>query len=264
MLNTIESGIINIKELGVNEPARGSYEFNTEKFIPKSLFEKYKNVISWPAPTDKIEMFNRMAVELTILYPQKRKELNLPEDINDFLIERTLYAKLHDLKVLYPEIMDERHRDLFPGRITYFAYKEMISRRMSRNMNIWECFMIYPEQVHDLVTIPGIMDELQDDIHKSKEENDWSQFLLDATALKLLQPDKKISLSDSDWRQTEELLLFMRSSDRLEKQLPFYAARAKIIAANNVVMTNKGLVLTMPGSGISLDNTLAVPERRRF
>jgi hypothetical protein len=263
MLNTIESGIINIKELGVNELVRKPYEFNAEKFIPKSLFEKYKNVTTWPAPTDKIEMFNRMAVELTILYPQKRNELNLPEDINDFLIERTLYAKLHDLKVLYPEIMDERHRDLFPGRITYFAYKEMISRRIARNTNIWECFMIYPEQVHDLASIRGIIDELQHDIHKSKEKNAWGQFLLDAPALKLLQPDKKISLSNYDWRQIEELLLFMRSSDRLEEQLPFYAARAKIIAADNIEMTSKGLVLTLPQGGF-INESKQIPIRRRF
>jgi hypothetical protein len=55
----------------------------------------------------------------------------------------------------------------------------------------------------------------------------------------------------------------MRSSDRLEEQLPFYAARAKIIAADNIEMTSKGLVLTLPQGGF-INESKQIPIRRRF
>ncbi len=246
-IDTLSPNKINIKELAFTEPTERQYIFNPGKIITPELFRRYKEKLSWSDNSDERKQYAMTATELVILFPEKRGELGLPKSPNDFVVEQRpqpkLDANLNDLKVLYPDQVDDDFLVSLP-KTSFAAHKHFIDIGVNRNRNIWECFMLYPDRMHEIVSLPDLDHKIEADMIKWKG-NDWLNFLINATAFKLLHPDKKIDLTDSDWRGIEETLLHMRNDEEIDS-LSFFTARAKIVASENIEMMESGLVINMP------------------
>jgi hypothetical protein len=262
MICTKETEKLNIKDLAFGNPVKDRYVFNPSEIIPHDKYEKYRELIPFP---DVKELIRHYAIDLTnliILFPEKRKELISSKSIEDFFIENNLIAEVSDMRIHYPDKVD----DLFIAKhhpYTFEEHKEFTEDECSESRHIWDSFMLFPQRMNEIVSIKELGKKIENQMNESRSKKTWHSFLEHASDLKLMHPLWKVDLSSQEWNEIDSELLKVREDNGVNSALVYYASRAKIIASDNIEMTDKGLVITMPEHKFSKD-TLNLPVARRF
>jgi hypothetical protein len=100
------------------------------------------------------------------------------------------------------------------------------------------------------------------------ERNTWFSFAQNFVSMKILFPEKNIGskLDAGAWKGMRDELENIRNSSDSEKweRLSSLAMNMKILAAEKVEVTDKGLEITMPEKREGLESAPALPETKQF
>jgi hypothetical protein len=274
MIDTLERGKINIKEFSFSEPMK-KFEapFDPMRDVSMENWQETKKSIIENWNTSAFEGFILLAARAVVLFPERRHEIDLhATSADDLLILPTMVQGLENevqgvanVKLLFPN--DFLNREYMPrlksidNIIRHSAPSildpESIKGEALSNL-IFNTYILYPERIHELKS-----DELKAFFDKSSKRPPpdgtfaLGSYAMDLVNQKLLYPENSADISDETWEMMKNALRSTWNS-RL-------AVNMKLLAAEKIEMTDKGLVITMPGQKNVFENKgRELPERRKF
>jgi hypothetical protein len=255
MISVQERGKINIKELALNEPGkRPVLPFDPERDVRDIDWQNWvadlKSLTEGGKPTNGREM----AMYMTILFPNRKKDLNLPT-IDSFLVD-TPPQLISEIRVLFPdqyELVTKKHVEPFENFINRVKDFETTSI-------IWDAFILYPERWEEIQEIPNLIERVRVREIIMKNQEFWHEFAIFKLNERLLDP-YGAEIDNDDWKEMKNY----HEEHINDFTAPDLAARMKLLSAEKIEMTDKGLVITMPGQKNVFENKgRELPERRKF
>ena len=268
---------INIKDLTIEEPEKDWIPpFDPVREITAEDWELMKHILDVFRKTQQWGKFSHLATEMKVL--DSKFNLNLDEEawqgmrhMLDFARKQgdwDFFFKLAmEMKILDPTInikitVEEykKAKDELEGilKITdghYFKRAVMHMRFMNPNIDI----NLGPKFWEDVKTM----------LHQDSVTNRWLDFSSLAVASRIIDPDVELNLDEEAWQgMKNQLVIFRReykqSAHGIHEELGQMAMNMKILAAEKVKITNKGLEITMPGKKIVEDKHPPIPQVRNF
>jgi hypothetical protein len=260
----------NIKELILGDTNKSiGLHFDPEMDLTKENWENMKNFLQVIKNSQNKSNYGREASNLLILFPERRKELDLLpcDELLKSIIPSSISVTLPDVRILYPEsvtdeIIEEKaefkfnvYKNTFQENSEYVKYWTSV-----RSNILWEAFVLYPERFNELAKTENLIDTFNLAADQHKKDENWIAFSKYKFFINILD-NKHRPISDdewvgmkSGWRET------IFNSDRAQ-----LAMQMKLLAAKEVKMTEKGLQVIMPEEEIKHKiPSVDLPVMRRF
>jgi len=128
------------------------------------------------------------------------------------------------------------------------------------------CMKILDKRKDDKINEIISWEYLQDNLEEFKRNGQWAEFSEMAKNIKIVKPTMDLGLDKEVWESLREELKRSSADDLMGWQrLAKEAVALKILAAEKVDVTDKGLEITMRGEKKGLDNEVPpVPETKNF
>lgn len=285
---------INIKDLSISNPAeKAKVHFDPIRDMSDEDWEIIKQESSSLfGSDDKLVHFTLdKLVRFTILDPEKSQELRpkffatVRRDVLalKYSKQRNYYARnAKNLKILFPEefLKPEYYdNEAWEGMAQQL---ENLSESALNPLNTTpvdlsrfvqyaiDMKIIDPHKFEDFkIEKSGLFNSIWDRVSKSienvKSANFWYHFTYEAGNAKLLFPEKvqQLKISGSDWEHMLEYLDTVRKSD--EQNLDYMVFNMAVLAAEKVIISDKGLRLIMPRAKDTRQAILPeFPDVRKF
>jgi hypothetical protein len=274
---------LNIKELASANP-----EINNNNLMdPIYLFkdehwDKIRNAYEERIPFGNIHTEYR---NIHFLNPEVFKGLHMPqEDIlheqtaasgaQTYLSDPTLRARLVasalDLKLFAPSEYQQLNlgEETYNGLLNEYLSNDDISQNIYSICNLK---ILFPEKAAEIENSDRLWNWFKDTqiYHLNESRSGFKRINAFATAgtIKFVFPEKfeeykKDIVDRNEWENTMEDL---RSDIDKDFEMALHTAPwIRLLAAEKVQLTNRGIVLTMPKPKVSLIQETNIPERRRF
>jgi hypothetical protein len=262
----IDSRDLNIKDLVVTEPARKpELPFDPRKDISNDKWGKAKKLLQESKIATRVNTptYGERLSSMYILFPERKDELEVP------VFEEMKYGPnfifAEHIKLFYPNLVTEDVIESNNSGYNFQKMKKIIEDHKDDESYwlsfgghfIWSSFILYPEKFGEIKAIPGLAETLQKTASTRKNRTDLDGFAEHKLYVKLL--DKDPGLSDEEWKA---MLGRFHTDPSYRIDL---GARMKMLTADKIEMTDKGLKLTMPDSGSQIKEYVKpVPNIRKF
>ncbi len=262
---------INVQSLVISEPKQriGELPFDPERDITPEHREIWENRQLDKLATNEFidNIYWRNFTSLLILFPNSREKLvTMP-----FEEMATTYKEsisIGQLRIIYPDKMTESFIKN-SGR-KFEDYKRSLEERCGKFLNnvivgdfnfvdeVFETFLLFPERHTEL----RAMEIIGETLSVLGKRFGYSRYFHSEIKLvsKLLKPHDT-TVTDPEWEIMKSLL----ASDHVNSgwYMP-NAARMKMLTAQEIKVTSKGLRLVMPGDGPMLKEEIPRPILRKF
>jgi hypothetical protein len=258
---------INIKELTLKEPVKKpELPFDPEKELTDGLWEsvKYELRDEFNFASGSMETYCHLAANALTLFPDRRSELFIPGLQRLLLDPEGLNAS--DIKIIYP---GEPTQNIVAKK--YTPSFELIKTHTGRNRDdfgywistnsapmIMDAFILYNSQFAELKSVDGLPEMFQKVAEHKKESHNWPDFIRYKLLMKLFDVDPGIT--SDEW---DGMIGDFRKQSNLNLKLEM-VAKMKMLTADKIEMTDRGLRLIMPDQGIDTEPDNPFPERRKF
>lgn len=251
---------IDVKKLALEEPEKKSeLPFDPEKKITpddwqnlKIYLEKFRNESRWA-------FFGSLAMEMKILFPERTEELKIDDEawreMKKSLVRRTqtddvagATREIAALKVLFPERAPSMLKSLGPDK---FWVPQKRRLKEYREHRLWDKFLAHAEKMKiifpERTTKLNIDDATWGNLKESLRTEATDRFAKKAAFMRVLSPDRFADLK-IDKPLFEKSGVMLEEYRRKNDWLSFLdqAAALKILSAEKVEVTYKGLEITMP------------------
>ncbi|KKP33210.1 MAG: hypothetical protein A2360_04845 [Candidatus Staskawiczbacteria bacterium RIFOXYB1_FULL_32_11] len=266
---------LNIHELAIEEPEKKSEVFfdfekeiteedwgEMEKNMQRLLDDANYNNVPWVAMNMKIirpdyepkfdwRVMQKITADINI-----QRELGEWRDFFSLAMEMKFVDPNYNSSIAFPELLGIK-REL----------------EKCKNKQNWDNFSAIAMQIKIIDPINcsdflGLDSNVWDSMFRSlknyKDNNMWNEFVNQATHMKVIDPKIDLDISESDWDNIRKKINFERN---LGRGISFsnLVARVKILAAEKLEVTDKGLEITMPKQSVGLQReTPAIPEQKQF
>ncbi len=284
---------MNINQLSVEQPkADKALVFDQERDLDEKTWQSILERAFDERKHDETN-FIGLAEDLAVLAPERRKELELTEEIWNKLLNNTdelidvssttnvglafsedFSDTMYTLKTLFPEKVHQLSLDEQTHSKLINLYDFLKSRRQDQAearkvlrlaSNIKFLFPQFGDEWGEStkrgtqIDIIGV--EMLD---RLSAEKNWGAFALVSRQLRYLFPDDKLEYGNAAWKEMRAKLESNRSNEHWFSYAQL-AANMKVLAAEKVMVTEQGLELVMPKAKAQLaEQTPGMPDIRKF
>ena len=273
---------INIHDLTIEEPEKESeLLFDVERDITEQEWQKMKKELA-DRKRGSLHTFLEEAMKMKIIFPERADELTLDDEIWNMAKKLpkstedkgSFAAILMELKVLFPERMEEielDNRKLESMGKELNRLKENIIFTQNYSASTFFAFatrmkVVFPEEFDKLKLLDPIEDitqSMKGYLKEKRQLKDWQTFLPAAVNFKILYPENvdELNLDTVFWK---EIKSEMHKTHRRGWEISDFASALKILAAEEVGVTDKGLEVNMRKSDSAEPQSIELPEQRKF
>jgi hypothetical protein len=290
---------IDITQLGIETPGQMPshlwYEIERD-LTPEMQDNLFAQIGVWRERIhDDSHTYFDAAVNMKLLFPERASELGLDQEVwgilkqkagNDISQEsvvrpnspngpsdagsppafrlRTLYCA----KVLFPQKwgefgIDKPREDVIVRKISLLLNHEDFHTSSSSLANAFYAKALFPHRRQEFNFGEQASLRWQREIEHQKKEGMWLDLARRAAYFKFVFPEKmdKIIIEESDWENMRQDLTSSTWPWDTRRELPLYL---KMLAAEKVVPSSKGIDIIMPPRPDEDETELSVPEGRNF
>jgi len=266
---------INIKNLAIEQPQRKEDYFDAKKEVSNEDWDSMKKVLEYYYESNHDSDFFEIAEDMKIIFPERESELNL-DDVMWNEMARGLrntggYSIVRKARVLFPERLKSVYSldDGDWGEIKHWCleFDELYSGNFEDFIKkVRFAFYLFPERIMEL----DLENTMWDDAKKIIEEyrtKDIEKFVYYLAQAKLIFPNKvkRSTVEPEIWSLGREKLQNHRLGNKW-KSFAALAATMKILAAEQIQITDKGLEVLMPKSkkDFKTKTTESLPQTKKF
>ena len=273
---------INIKDLTIEEPERKKgLLFDAEKEITDEDWEELKNTFSGMREREGSLNLMNHAMAMKILSSERVKELRFGEE--DWTNSKFLY-EIHRARGSHTESFDSlaiAMRVVFPERASELRLDETLWESYKRTIEQykleenWLSFhalavrakILFPKKFGEEITLDRkSLEELKKAFIWYREDNNWDSFIRRTFQAKILYPEslEEFNIDDATWKNMKKKL---QESRKGKYWIDFaeYAMFLKLLAAEEIKITNKGLEVIMQKEEAEFkEETPPMPQTRKF
>jgi len=268
IITQIETMILQLEHLEQEEKAP---HFDPERDISKEDWEKIKEDLEKMRENKDWRNFSELAKNAVILFPERKKELHLDEEVWKTLKE-LWEENPEELNWFYFSSKAITIRSLFPERIDELNLGEGVWEKMKEGLEVWRTnknwLRFFSQAVGMMFFSPEKTEELNLNEEAWKAEREMLEYYQDKNLSKdfgyiyshlenikqaiILFPEKvrELGLLNEDiWNEIKGVMEDRRPSDpegfKNSDIFTRWAVAMKILAAEEVKVTDKGLEITM-------------------
>lgn len=282
---------INVKSLAIEEPEKKpELTFDPEKEIAKEDWERYKERLNWTRENNVWREFVHSAADMKLLFPDRISELNLggtdwqgmKKMLEEFrkpsAVARGAFLLVaEDMKFLFPQRIKELNitEDIWQENVNWAL--NLYDQRFGGGSIRWQQFaesaknlkMIFPERASELhldeTAWRGMMGRLKEFQEKTAKNSSVPEveFIELAANMRILMPERFNEVSGVVKTRWQEIKSYW---EKIQRKPPDMTVNMKILAAEEVKITDKGLEIIMqkPKKDEFKTETPPLPEIRKF
>ncbi len=259
-IDTTSDSRLNIKDLATNEPVKTTIlYFDPERDISGTTWEGWVNDFNSRVKFEVTPSLIETAMYMNILFPDKRNALNIPSiiDLANVTPIGSPEIQYAQMRVLYPDSYESTSKNELES---FEDYKKHIEKGELSDKAVWAAFVLYPERWSEIQGIPGLAESWRNEAEEVKNEGLLGFFAQYKVIEKILDP-KKTVINQDEWEGMKNYLELAK--DDLTGTA--MAARMKILAADKIEMTERGLDISiLKPVGELVGPKPQMPERRNF
>jgi hypothetical protein len=278
---------INIADLTVEQKEKPAVVFDAKRDITPAHWAKMKALLDKDRSEDQYGWMSGKLQEMKLLFPEKVGELGLDEDVW-FGIKRHLDTDINSasrsnsvrwdviaqwlcsLKILFPERYKSLHidQDIWHGIIKRTQELRNLSLEMGFNSNfskmVIDLSILDPKETRGFSVNETLHKSLLTEAKKKRDEKQWLEFMQICVALKIIWPQEYNELLNADTWKNLRAHIVKKGDFKLWTSMGDYEC-IKILAADKVEFTDKGIEFTIPKLVPTLESTpQPLPEIKKF
>ena len=263
---------INIHELTIEEPEKPSeLPFDPERDITEEDWKGMRQALE--ASRKNVGDFFPQAMAIKLLNP--REKIDVDEEYVH-LAKRKLKRDLENLKD-FSFLENASSVKMFDPQVRrYFSKKswqEIIEYiKAWKNSKNWSVFLDYAKSIKIIDPSAEINfdvseednNDMLDWLKEQKTPDGWKDFTVNAANMRIFDPKLELGLDKEAW-QAMKAQLEVYQRDHNWKRFSDMAMKMKILAAEELKVTDKGLEITMRKKKASLSSLVPpLPETKQF
>ncbi len=280
MIDTPE-GELNIKDFVIEGPKKKSAPQDWEIELTPEDWKEQEKQMRQLSSDNFWSSFVKLAGPTMTLYPDKLEILNLQKDAYENILQHKNWTRYEGVllteesiaqvamtQLLYPdknvaEDFDISESDILDN-IKYLKDRMPNRPATDRVMNrVVEYCILFPQDIEHLKEVEGLFEYLVD---RSQNEKSYFGRLSSLAAVKMVAPDH-FSPPPPDFHDIIKARVRLDNTSQQGTILENFVRHhlyLKIIASESTKMTDKGLIINMPGIQTLSEPTDPVPEMRKF